>query len=254
MFRFLVVFALCTFFSVASVAQNLRDEAAEPAPNNSDLHSRITPGPRFKGAAEARISVTRLREPRKAQELYNKALHGWRKGHFVEAQKQLDKALNIYPRFPEALTLYGCLQGSFQQWDSAEQKIQAAIRADPNFSPEYVVLAGIYNAQRRFDEAQQAIQQALSAGAGTWHIQYEIVRSLIGKRDYESALAAADAALRSMPDESLLHLAKAHALIGLRKYPQAAKELNTFLHYDPAGDGSEQARNLLQKIQRAASP
>lgn len=253
MFRFSVVFALCTFFSLASVSQALRDEANESGLNNSGPHVLNTPGPRFKGTGETRISVTRLREPRKAQELYNKALHGWKNGHFVEAQKQLDKALKIYPRFPEALTLYGCLDVSLQRWDSAEQEIQAAIQADPSFSPGYIVLAGIYNAERRFDEAQQAIQQALAAGANTWHIQYEIARWLIGKRDYESALATAEAALRSVPDESLLHLAKAHALVGLRKYQQAATELNAFLQYEPAGDGSEQARKLLQKIQKAPS-
>jgi len=253
MLRVAVVFALCTFFSLASVAQTLRDEATESALNNSGPHVLNTPGHRYSAMGNARISITRLREPRKAQRIYSKAMDAWRKKRSAEARRKLDQALKIYPAFPEALTFYGCIHAESNQWDSAEKKLQAAIETDPAYSPAYVMLAGVYNAQGRFDEAQQTIQQGLSAGADTWHVQYEIVRSLIGKRDYESALAAAEAALRCMPDESLLHLAKALALVGLRKYPQAARELNTFLHYDPAGDGSEQARKLLQKIQRASS-
>lgn len=250
MFPRAVFFTLCILFSLASVAQTFRDKTGSPL-NNSGPHVLNAPGHRSNPMGNARISITRLREPRKAQRVYYKAMDAWRKGHSAEAQRKLDETLKIYPAFPEALTFYGCILATFQQWDSAEQKLQAAIEADATYSPAYVALAGAYNAQGRFDEAQQAIQQGLWAGADTWHVQYEIVRSLIGKRDYEGALVAAEAALGSTPDGGLLHLAKAHALLGLRKYPQAATELSTFLHYDPAGDGSEQARELLRKIKRS---
>ena len=251
MSRFVILFALCTFFSLASVGQILRDEAAEHGLNNGGPHVLNAPGHRSDIMGNARISVTRLREPRKARKAFTKAMDAWRKGRSAEAQRKLDEALKIYPAFPEALTFYGCIHAEFKQWDSAEKELQAAIETDPSYSPAYVVLAGVYNAQGRFDEAQQAIQLGLSAGADTWHVQYEIARSLIGKRDYDGALAAAEAALHSRPDGGLLHLAKVHALLGLRRYLQAATELNIFLHYDPAGDGSGQARQLLQKIQRA---
>jgi tetratricopeptide (TPR) repeat protein len=121
----------------------------------------------------------------------------WKKGRSTEAQRKLDEALKFYPGFPEALTFYGFIHATFQHWESAEQKLQAAIQTDPTYSPAYVVLAGVYNAQKRFDEAQQAVQLGRSAGADTWHVPYEIARSLIGRGDYEGALATAEAALRS---------------------------------------------------------
>ena len=97
------------------------------------------------------------------------------------------------------------------------------------------------------------IQQALSAGDDNCHLQYEIARSLIGKREYESALASTETALRSTPDQGLLHLAKAHALLGLRRYPQAAEELTAYLRYEPSGNGSVETSNLLHRVQRIVS-
>ena len=262
MSRFVILFALCTFFSLASVGQILRDEAAEHGLNNGGPHVLNAPGHRSDIMGNARISVTRLREPCKARKAFTKAMDAWRKGRSAEAvewyrkvlrlrsaeaQRKLDEALKIYPAFPEALTFYGCIHAEFKQWDSAEKELQAAIETDPSYSPAYVVLAGVYNAQGRFDEAQQAIQLGLSAGADTWHVQYEIARSLIGKRDYDGALAAAEAALHSRPDGGLLHLAKVHALLGLRRYLQAATELNIFLHYDPAEMVLDKPANCYRK-------
>ncbi len=244
-----VLFAFCISFSLAGLAQTL-DRAAGSALNNRDPRALNPTGHRFNLTDDGRVSITRLREPRKAQGLYYKAMFAWKKGRPAEAQRKLDEALKIYPSFPEALTLYGCIHAAFDRWDLAEQKLQAASESDPTYSPVYVVLAGVYNAQRRFDEAQREIQLGLSAGADTWHIQYEILRLLIGKGEYEGALVTADAALRSTPEGGMLHLAKAHALLGLRRYPQAVAELNTFLLYEPSGDGSEQARELLYKLQK----
>lgn len=254
MSRCAALYVFCIFFSLTSIAQTLREKDTGSEVNNSDAHVPSTPGPRLNIRGDTHISITRLREPSKAQGLYNKAMEAWTKGRPAEALRKLDEALKVYPSFPEALTFYGCIHATFRHWESAEEKLQAAIQTDPTYSPVHIVLAGVYNAQARFDEAQRVIQLGIAAGANTWHVQYEIAHALIGKHDYEDALATAETALRAKPDGGLPHLAKAHALLGLQRYPQAATELNTFLVYQPSGDGSEQTRELLQKIQRMLPP
>lgn len=201
---------------------------------------------------EARISIRRLKVPRKARQLYEKALNAWVRQAQVEAQHNLDQALELDPTYPDALALRGCIQATNRQWTLAEQTLQAAIQSDPSYPPAYIILAGVYNTQDRYDEAQVATESALSAGATVWSVQYEIARALIGKGQYENALGISDAALRS-PHGSLMHLAKAHAMLGLRKYPEAAAELRTYLRDDPAGDGSQDARNLLERLQGLVS-
>lgn len=249
MLRCVILFSLCTCFSLTSIAQglganpsNLRINPRDQQPEDRRVIPRVVEG--------ATISIARLREPRTAQKLYLNALNALAKQNYVETQRKLDQALKIYPPFPEALTLYGITHAVARQWEQAEQNLQTAIQTDPGCAPAYVVLAGVYNAQLRFDDAQECTQHAVAAGANTWDLQYEIARILIGKRQYESTLETTETALHLKRHGSLLHLAKAHALLGLRRYSQAATELKAYLRYQPSGDGSQHARDLLQKITR----
>lgn len=253
MFRHFGLFALCSLFIVASVAQTPTDSPTTSALDNSTPPYRNSGNTRH-GKAGAQISITRLKEPRKARHLFERAMRAWLKSAPVEAEARLDEALKIDPAFPEALSLYGGIQASLGQWESAEQNLQRAIQVDPSYSPAYVVLAGVYNAQKRFDEAQEATQKAISEGASNWDVQYEIARAFIGKRQYDSALAVTEAALREKNHGSLLHLAKAHALLGLRRYSQATAELRAYLRDQPSGDGSQEARVLLQQVESWGSP
>lgn len=126
------------------------------------------------------------------------------------------------------------MQASRQNWQSAEESLQAAIRSDPSYGPAYIILAGVYDSQGRYDEAQQAMERAISAGVDSWTLQFEIARILVGKGEYENALAITDQALRSK-HRSLMHLARAHALLGLRRYPEAAAELRVYPRYKTVG-------------------
>lgn len=174
-------------------------------------------------------------------------MDAWQKQKTDEAQAKLDRALKIYPGFPDALVFSGFMQGSQGNWHQAEEHIQAAIQSDPNYCPAYIILAGIYNTEGRYDEAQEAAQQPVCAGANSWTLQYEIARVLIGKGEYEHALAITDASLRGNHG-SLMHVARAHALLGLRRYLEATTELRNYLHYQPSGEGSQDARDILERL------
>lgn len=253
MCRYLVRFFFCTVL-ISSVAQAATDTPATSAPDSTTPSGENTINSRYGKAADAHISIARLKEPPKARHLFEKAMRAWMKNASAEAEHKLDQALKIDPAFPEALSLYGAILSALQQWEPAEQKLHEAVRIDPSYSPAYVILAGLYNAQDRFEEAHVAAQRAISAGANNWDVRYEIARALIGKRDYASALLTTEIALREKHHGSLLHLAKAHALIGLRRYSQATIELRTYLRFQPSGDGSQQARALLGQVQSLATP
>lgn len=248
MSRHIVFFAIFSFISLPAVSQSSGNDSAERVLNRAH-HPQIIAATRSAKTTEARISVRRLRVPHKARQLYEKALAAWARLASSDAQRKLDQALRLDPEFPEALTLRGGIQASHQQWEPAEESLQAAIDSDPSYSPPYVILAGVYNSEERFDEAQQVTNRAISTGADNWSVQYEIARSFIGKRKYESALAVSDLTLQSDQHGCLMHLAKAHALLGLRRYAEAVAELRTFVHDQPSGDGSQDARELLERLQ-----
>lgn len=202
--------------------------------------------------SEPSVSAARLQVPRKARRLYEKAIRPFRDHRYDEAQRRLDEALLLYPAFPEALTLLGYIQLDLNQWEPAEQSLQAAIRSDPTYGTAYLILSHLYNMRGRFDEAIEMSQQAKALMPDDWMVAYEMCTSFIKTQQYTMALELGDGALRTNHG-AMLHVAKAHALIGLQKYPEAVAELQTYLSYEPAGEGSQDAHKLLDSIQNVAN-
>lgn len=194
------------------------------------------------------ISTARMRVPRKARKLYDAAAKPFRKRDYAEAQGKLDRALHLYPAFPEALVMQGFMQIDLNEWEAAEQSLQAAVRSDPTYGWAYLLLSDLYNQQRRFDDALTMSQRAVQLIPNVWFAHYEMCQALMGKEQFAQALVASDAVLNSNRG-TLLHLAKAHALIGLGRYQEAAIELRAYLQYQPAGEGSRDAHDLLEQIQ-----
>lgn len=222
--------------------------------NNSETESQ-SPSIMRPRLAEGEISVVRLRIPPRAVELYNRALDGFRKQKLEDAKRNVEKALKIYPCYPDALALRGGIDLSLQQWKAAERDFQASIDADPSFPPGYIGLADALNEESRFDDALTVLQRANHFTPGAWNVQYETSRALIGKHLYDRALHIVEEALRarSAPRVSLLRLAKAHALAALGKLPEAAAELQAYLSSGLAERDDRQARDLLYQIQAATA-
>lgn len=237
-----------TLSTLPVLAQAVGSKTTDSTLSDSDAQPQYKIKSRSVAAVDARVSVARLGVPHKARKSYEQAMDAWGKQDIAGAQRKVEQALKIDPRFSEALVLRGFIKASQRNWQSAEDDLQAAIRNDPSYCPAYIILAGIYNTEGRYGEAQESAQQAISAGADSWTVQYEIARVLIGKGEYENALAVADVALRSKHG-SLLHVAKAHALLGLRRYTEAVTELRDYLRYEPAGEGAQDAHQILDRLQ-----
>lgn len=217
---------------------DFKSERAKSAVDVAGSYQYLTGGP---------VSVVRLRVPAKVRNIFEKATKPFQKHKYAEARKMLNEALKRYPDFPEALTLLAYIQLDLQEWQSAEQNLQAALRVDPKYGLALLVLSDLYNRERRFDDALTMSQRA-TALVSDWSAKYETIRALMGKRQFAAALQESDAALRTNPG-TLLHIAKAHALIGLKRYGEAAVELQTYLHCQPSGEGSADAHRLLNELQ-----
>ena len=202
--------------------------------------------------SEPLISTARLRVPRQARELYEKATKRFRNQDYIAAREKLDQALHLFPAFPEALTLLGYIQLNRNEWEAAEKTLQSAIRTDPSFGLAYLALSRLYRMQERFDDAIEVAQRAKTLMPGDWLVSYEICSSLMKKHQYATVVNLSDAALLTNRG-TLLHVAKAHALIGLGRYQEAIVELRTYLYYQPAGEGSQDAHHLLDMVQSATN-
>ena len=132
---------------------------------------------------DASISTVRLRVPGKARDLYEKARKAYAKRRYEEAERALKRALELYPAFPEALTMSGYIQICLSEWQPAEQSLQTAVRADPTYGLAQIVLADLYNTEQRFEDALAVARRAVAGMPdSSWVIQFEIARGLLGLR------------------------------------------------------------------------
>src|SRR5436190_12698462 len=237
------VFSICC---LAQSGQSIRSPRPDVKSENAETGFNVAGT--SQQAEEQLTSVARLLVPHKARDLYEKGRKAFRKDEYIAAKEKLGEALSLYPAFPEALTLSGYIDLRLNQKEAAEQSLRAAVRSDPTYGLAFLVLSCLYNMDHRFDDALTAARQATTLIPNSWYAPYEMARAFAGKQEYDSALKVSAAALQSNPG-TLLHVAKARALVGLGRYSEAVTELQTFLQYQPIGDGSQYARSLLDEIQ-----
>ena len=194
------------------------------------------------------VSVAQMKVPEKARKELKKAREAVQKQKIDDAQKYLAQAMEAYPNYAEALTLRGILKLDDKQYDAASQDLEAAIHSDPNYPLAYFALGATYNLLSRWDDATRALQRGLALEPNSWQGHFELSKTLIAQRQYEAALGQLGKAEGENDKYAMIHLLKAHALLGLKNYPDAMAELETYLQREPNGTASVQAKQTLDKV------
>ena len=92
------------------------------------------------------------------------------------------------------------------------------------------------------------MQHGLGLEPNSWQGHFELSKTLIAQRQYEAALGQLGKAEDENAKYAMIHLLKAHALLGLKNYPDAMAELETYLQREPNGTASAQAKQTLDKV------
>lgn len=206
------------------------------------------------GKGAASVSVAAYKVPDKARNALKKAQEASSKGNTEEAGKLVMKALQAYPKYADALALRAVLKLDTRDMPGAVADLQEAINDDQNCAFAYLVMGSVLNIQLKFDDAIRALDRGQSLSPNSWQGYFEMGKAHLGKGEYEAALRGFNRAQTLLPkDYPLLHLAKAHALFGLKNYPDAVTELQAFLAKDTQNLKRDEAQKLLTKAQALAA-
>ena len=186
---------------------------------------------------EGIVSVAQFKVPRKARDLLKKAQTAANKNKLEDVNRYLTQALEVYPRFAEALTFRGILKLDANQVSAAIEDLEKAIHCDANAGMSYLVLGAAYNLAKRFDDALRTSDHGVALMPTAWQGYFEMSKSYIGKADYPNAIQQINRAISLAPrDFAPVHLVKAHALLALKSYSEAMGELQAFLERAPKND------------------
>ncbi len=120
---------------------------------------------RVKGVEGATISATTAAAPSNARKAFDKARQDVGKGKLQDAQKNLEKAVSVYPQFAVAWVELGRIQAHFKNFDVARQSFTHAIDADPKLVTPSEGVAQIALQQRQWEELVNITNRLLQLNA-----------------------------------------------------------------------------------------
>ncbi len=191
------------------------------------------------------VSVAQFKVPDKARKEFQKGQEALNKNKLDEARKHAEKALSVYPKYADALTLRGILEMNDNEIQAAMSDFDTAMKSDPNCAMAYMAMGAALNTTGKYQDAERSLLRAASLQPGAWQAYFELGKASLGEGNYMQALKYVTRASEISQEYPPIHLVKAHALLGLKRYQEAVTELEVYLTRDSSGPASDAARKTL---------
>jgi tetratricopeptide (TPR) repeat protein len=214
-----------------------------PKPNNAP--PAVAPeGP------EAHLNARMAAVPEKARKEFVAARDLWQKG--LEPQRCLDhlnKAIKIYPQFPDAYVLRATVY--IQQNNAAEAKsaLDRALETDPKLPEAWFTLGMLQNNQKDYAGAEKSLIEGLKQEDGSAQGHYELAKTYWALGRWQDAEPHALKAAALQPAMAPVHVLLGNLALRKRDGPGALKEFQEYLKLDPKGPMAEATQAMVKKLQ-----
>ena len=186
------------------------------------------------------ISVATLSVPGKAWKHFEKARHAAHEQNEQACMQEIQKALELAPRFAEAYLLRADREVTAGHPQAAVSDVLMAQSIDPSIPWSKTVLAAAYNGLARYSDALLLLNNLPGREADSWQAKYEMARADVGRGDVEAALRWSAAALTAAPPAFVdVHLLRANALQLAHRWQEATEQMEAYL----ASSGPQIHRN-----------
>jgi Tfp pilus assembly protein PilF len=202
------------------------------------------------------LSTTTKAAPSNAMKAFEKARAEWLDQNADAAERNLKKAVQLYPGFAQAWLQLGKIQESGDP-QLARSSFAKALEADPKFVLPYEQLARLAAQAEKWPETLENTNQALQLDpAGTPQLWYydALAKFQLGKIDEASVSATKSLAID--PRHSVPNTEQLLAVILARKadYVGAILHLNNCLSYIPAGPQADLVKQQIAQLERKMPP
>jgi Tetratricopeptide repeat len=208
---------------------------------------------REEGSGGASVSGTTASAPKDATKAFEKARAEWIDKKPDKAEKDLGKAVQVYPQFAEAWYQLGKIQAE-QQKPEAASSFNKAVAADPKFIPPYQQIAPLAAQAGKWQEVVDSTARELELDPrGNPQVWYYNAFGNFKLNKLDVAQASAEKALAMDPihtqpnTEQLL----AVLLAGKQDYAGALAHLRSCLTYTPPGPNADLIKQQIAQLETA---
>jgi hypothetical protein len=212
---------------------------------------------RIAGVEGLTISATSAFAPKDAKKSFDKAREAARKQKWDEAEKDFQKAVDIYPKYASAWYQLGLIQQEKKNDDSARKSYAQALAADPKFVSPYQELAMMAAHEQKWQEVIDNTDHLLRLNPVDFP-QAWLFNSLANY--YLKNLDAAEKSAREgISHDAGHHYATMNHVLGAilaqkKDYAGAAAQLRDYIHFAPNATDIEQVKQQLAEVEKVLGP
>jgi Tfp pilus assembly protein PilF len=197
------------------------------------------------------ISVTSMAAPKDAMHAFEKA-QKLKTAKPAEAEKELNKAVRVYPQFAAAWTLLGDMHRERNDFAAARDEYTRAIAADPQFVNPNYGLALMAAQEKKWDDTIRFTEQVIKLNSVAFPVVYFL--NAAANYNLQKFAPAEESAKKfksldtqhSHPDVCLL---LSYVYSAKEDYAGAAREIREYLAIAPNSPDAESLKNDAKRFE-----
>ncbi len=202
------------------------------------------------------VSATSLNAPKEARKAYDNGHHAIENKRLPEAQQQLERAVQLYPRYAAAWQELGWVYTQQNQLDKARNAFEQARAADAMFVPAYVGLSSVALRESQWREAAELSARATQLdGVGFPAAFYynSVANYRLGNMEQAEKSARRAEMLGAQRVFPQVNLLLGVMLANRQEYADAADELRSYLKAAPNAPNADKVRQQLAGVEKQAA-
>ena len=203
------------------------------------------------------ISATSALAPKDAKKAFDKARNAARKQKWDEAEKEYQKAVDIYPKYAAAWYQLGLVQQQKKDEEAARKSYAQALAADPKFVSPYQQLAVMAAQEQKWQEVIDDTDRLLHLNPVDFP-QAWLFNSL-GNYYLKNMDAAEKSAREGISRDAAHRYASMNHVLGVilaqkQDYAGAVEQLRNYIHYAPNATDIDQVKQQLSEVEKVMGP
>lgn len=196
------------------------------------------------------ISAEDLSVPARARDEFTKGMEAYANGDDKEAELNLQRALDIYPKYIKAHNNLGVLYLRAGMKDKATAEFNQAVQLDEKFAPGYVNLARVAVSNNDFTTAETQLKKALQSDPTSLSAMVLLCSTEFARKEYDESLATARHVHQLTQDARYadVHLVAGEILVSTGKPRDAATEYQTFVTENPSDARVPKVKSLIERL------
>jgi Flp pilus assembly protein TadD len=201
------------------------------------------------------VSVTSALAPKDARKAYEKAHEALLKKNPDDAQKDFEKAVELYPKYSSAWYELGALNEQRDHFEEARKDYQQAIANEPKFLQPYERLGWLWLRDSKWQELADETVQWLKLDPANSPDAYYL--NSVANLQLQHFDVAEQQVREAIKLDAAGKNPRAHYVLGLalaqeHKYSDSADSFRTFLVASPHAKDADVVREQLSQVEAAA--